>query len=95
MQLSRKLVVTFGTACYGTALGLLWLFKKHCGHVDAEEFLPRFPPENWLPPELAVSWLCYVIALLFGLSDAAWNTQIIAALGSTTSTGVQTASTPC
>ena len=27
-------------------------------------------------PEKALSWLVYVIAGLFGVNDAAWNTQV-------------------
>lgn len=76
--LRRKLVVTFGVLCYGGALALLSLFK-HTQH----EILPRFPPKAWLPKEeRSVSWVCYIIAGLFGINDAAWNTQIYAALGS-------------
>jgi hypothetical protein len=105
-QLRRKLMITFGAGCYGTALALTWRFKHHV-HESLREYTPRFPPEQWLEPEKAVSWMCFVIAGLFGtfeicvtytncftdthrhvsnvraigLSDAAWNTQAIAALG--------------
>jgi MFS family permease len=77
--LRRKLVVTLGVLCYGGALALLMVFKK-----SEREILPRFPPKAWLPQEeKSISWLCFIIAALFGINDAAWNTQIYAALGST------------
>lgn len=75
----RKMVVTLGALCYGGALALLTVFKN-----SQREILPRFPPKAWLPQEeKSVSWLCFIIAGLFGVNDAAWNTQIYAALGST------------
>ena len=77
--LRRKVVVTLGMLCYGGALALTMVFK-HSQH----EFLPRFPPKAWLPQEeKSISWMCFIIAGLFGVNDAAWNTQIYAALGST------------
>ena len=67
--LRRKLVVTLGALCYGGGLALLALFKQ-----TQHEILPRFPPRAWLPEEeKSISWLCYVIAALFGINDAAWR----------------------
>jgi MFS family permease len=74
--LRRKLVVTLGALCYGGALALLVVFKN-----TQHEILPRFPPKAWLPQEeRSLSWMCFIIAALFGVNDAAWNTQMYAAL---------------
>lgn len=40
---------------------------------------PQFP--SWTPPAQATSWLSYVVAALYGLTDAAFQTQIYATLG--------------
>ena len=40
---------------------------------------PLFP--SWLPNVQATSWLSYVVSVLYGLADAAYQTQIFATLG--------------
>ncbi len=36
---------------------------------------------GWVPRSKATSWLVYFAALLYGLTDAAWQTQIYATFG--------------
>ena len=73
----RKLIVTFGSACYALALGLTFYMKRLAQTGDV--VYPQFP--GWLPGAQSTSWLSYLVAVLYGLTDAAYQTQVYATLG--------------
>lgn len=69
----RKAVVVFGCLCFITALALTVVLKHH----------PNIPPLLPSPrnPHRSAPLLAYITAMLFGLGDAAFNTQLFALLG--------------
>ena len=75
----RRSVVIFGTIAYVAALGLTWYLK-----VEKRDIAPLIPSSmDYDSLNLrGLSWVAYLAAFLYGITDASYNTQIYAVFGS-------------
>ena len=83
MAQRRRVVVTVGATAYIAALGLMWWMTGWTS--DAKPVFNPFPqPADETggrhAADSTLSWAVYLAALLFGVADAAWATQMFAAI---------------